>query len=95
MFKFEYFECDCGSPEHSIKFIYDTQDEIPDLYIVVNLINYRNFWKRLVLGIKYIFGITSKYGYFNEFILRQEDISKLNQLCQKFQKDLNSETNKN
>jgi hypothetical protein len=36
-----------------------------------------SFYKRIWLGIKYIFGYTCRYGYFDEFILDPKDVDRM------------------
>jgi hypothetical protein len=72
------FICDCSSCEHQIIVSFDKEDEMAYAFISLNKFG---FWKRLKEGIKYIFGHTSKYGHFEEFIFRKEDADKLIKLA--------------
>lgn len=79
----EYFECRCHSPEHILSFkLFDYDDE-PELYAYVLLIP-EPFFKRVYNGIKYIFGYTSKYGHFDEFIFNPEDTDRIIELFAKY-----------
>jgi hypothetical protein len=71
----EIFVCGCHSFEHQTKFIYNEEDNI--LYVYIHLNNYDSFWKRLLTGIKYIFGYSSRFGEWDEFIFKEEDQEKL------------------
>ena len=69
------FLCACSSSEH--QFIVRWDNEYEQVYISIHLANYLGFWKRLLRGIKYIFGYKCKYGDFDEIILREKDADKL------------------
>jgi hypothetical protein len=48
----------------------------PEVYVHVHLVK-RSFWYRLKYGLKYIFGHTSKYGAWDEFIMDNSHINDL------------------
>ena len=73
--KTEFFECECMSDEHTLKFVYDKEDNA--LYTTIFLNQYRNIFKRLWIAIKYIFGYKSKYGHWDCFSLRSDDVKRL------------------
>lgn len=76
----ELFLCQCGSPDHVFYVEYD--EEWGQVYLYAHL-RKKSFWKRLKHGIKYIFGYQSRYGAFDEVILRQEDLHKLQKIIDK------------
>ena len=65
--------CECNSNEHQI-IITKIDGKI---YATIHLKKI-SFFKRIVHGIKYIFGYKCKYGNFEEFILTSEHIAKIN-----------------
>lgn len=67
--------CDCSSAEHQLIVRWDNDDK--EVYVNVHLANVYGFWKRLWYGLKYAFGHKSKYGAFDEIILRKEDANNL------------------
>ena len=67
--------CDCSSAEHQLIVRWDKDDKEVD--VNVHLANMDGFWKRLWHGLKYAFGYKSRYGAFDEIILRKEDADKL------------------
>ena len=71
----EILICACNNTQHQIVFHYDEADEYPEVYMHIHL-NKLPFFKRLVYGIKYIFGYQSLYGAFDEFIVDNRDIKK-------------------
>ena len=70
----DIFVCECHSFEHQAKFVYDCEDNM--LYVYIHLTKDR-FWSRLKSGIKYIFGYTSRFGEWDEFIFQEKDEDKL------------------
>lgn len=76
----EYFECECGSDEHTLRFILSLDDD-SEIYSKVFLNDYRSFWQRLVVSIKYLFGYKCKYGHWDCFIMKAEDAQRLSDLC--------------
>ena len=84
----EYFECQCGSDEHTLKFILDLDENaeprIPELYTSVFLNHYQTWYKRLWVGIKYIFGYKSKYGHWDCFTMKHEDADRLINMVTRF-----------
>lgn len=66
--------CGCHAPEHNLQFTYDTEDN--ELYIYLHLTNY-NFLSRLWRGLKYIVGVPSAYGHFEEHIFNNNNCDKM------------------
>ena len=71
--KNEIFICECNSPEHQFLITFE------DSYFVITpyLSPYLNFFKRLILGIKYIFGYKSSYGAFDSIMLSKKRAEQL------------------
>lgn len=82
MSKPEFFECSCHSPEHVMHWHLDL-DEPAWLFINFHL-SPDVWWKRIMHAVMYIFGYTSRYGHFDEFMVRQEDCDKLIEILQKY-----------
>ncbi len=84
-----YFECDCRSPEHTLKFSIDYDPDFPNtsLLCVETYINqYRNFCRRFVVAIAYFFGYKSRCSDFDTFIFKDQDIEELQSLLKEFKK---------
>ena len=79
-----YFECECHSDEHTLKFKLFPDIEEPELYTSVYLRQWRPWYKRIWVAIKYIFGYKSKYGDFDCFSMKREDASKFYNLAKKY-----------
>lgn len=56
-----------------------------DVYMEIHLTP-QGFWQRVVNGFKYIFGHRSKYGDFDEMILKKEDAWKLEKIVEYLKK---------
>jgi sulfatase maturation enzyme AslB (radical SAM superfamily) len=62
-----------------------SEDEYSDgtknnmVYIHTHL-NKKPFWKRIIYGIKYIFGYKCRYGAFDEFIVNPKDADKIQEI---------------
>jgi hypothetical protein len=80
----EIFICECHSFEHQMKFIHDSEDN--SLYVYVHLTGDR-FWERLKKGIKYIFGHSSRFGEWDEFIFKEKDESALREFLNKVKRE--------
>lgn len=82
----EYFECQCYSEEHRLVFSLDNEgDYEPYLVCSSFLSDFPAFWARLWLAIKYALGYKSKYGHFDCFMMRPEDISRFKELVAKYE----------
>ena len=71
--------CQCENMEHQMMFRTVTEDG--EVFVTFHL-SKLPFLKRLLHGIKYIFGYTSRYGDFDEMILRPSDVDKLRKVVQ-------------
>jgi hypothetical protein len=79
----EYFECSCHSPEHLLTFRF-WEDKYGSEVSAYVFLRPEPFHKRIWAGIKYIFGYTCKYGYFDEFILDRKDVDRMMDLLNKY-----------
>lgn len=81
-----YFKCECGSPHHIIVvshdiFVWrdepDTVEVDEDVYIHTGMNHYLPWYKRLIIGLKYILGIDNTHCMYSECYLKLEDASKM------------------
>lgn len=79
----QYFECDCHSTEHTLRFVWDDSDNT--IYTEVFLNQYRNFFKRCWIALRYIFGYKCRYGHWDCFLLQPEDGARLKALIEKLE----------
>ena len=73
--------CKCESYEHHLIFDYD--EDSKEVYVAVNLIPHKNILKRLWIAIKYVFGYKSRFGQYDEFMLKPEELKKLAEILKK------------
>lgn len=69
--------CECSSREHQIIIEHDNEDNLT--YCHIHLVKH-GFWRRLKVGLKYIFGYKCRYGQWEEFILKPEHATQLREL---------------
>lgn len=75
MLKHEYFECSCDSNEHSLRFTHDPEDD--EVYITTFLSQYRSFFKRVGVAVKYVLGYKCKYGHWDCTMLSKDEALRL------------------
>lgn len=78
--KEELLLCSCENVEHQLIFRYEENTDkawFPEVYVTVHLVSNKNFFKRLKHAVMYLFGHKSRYGAFDEFILRPRDWKKV------------------
>ena len=73
----EIFICDCNSIEHQAKFYYWKGENYDTFNILIHLTTYKNIFKRIWYAIKYIVGYKSRFGAWDEMLLKKEDCLKL------------------
>ena len=90
----EFIVCECESLEHLACFNYIEEECSDDEGCVINLkyvtlsvrLKKLPFLLRLVKGIKYIFGDTSVYGDYDEFIINAKDVNKFKHVVKYLEK---------
>lgn len=92
------FICECFSPEHQI--VFETQKDIiqdvgefDTVVMSIHLVK-KSFWRRIKVGIKYIFGYKCKYGSFDEVLLQPDDYSKMQKIVDEMKKIYDQQTKK-
>jgi hypothetical protein len=68
--------CECKSPDHLVSFE-KPKDEDDLLVISVNLNQYNKFWRRLILGIRYIFGFDSENSHWDVVLLDKQEQNRI------------------
>ena len=74
----EFMLCDCESIDHQI--ILKKDEELSYIYMTIHLKPF-TWYKRIVNGIKYIFGYRCAYGDFDEFILSHKHADTLRKMA--------------
>lgn len=67
--------CKCGDISHQCHIGYNNDDG--EVYLSVHLVREPNFFKRVAVALRYIFGARSIYGDFDEIVLSPLDADKL------------------
>jgi hypothetical protein len=62
---------------------YSDGESGPEFYTTIFLSN-KTFFKRIWIAIKYIFGYKCKYGHFDEFVWREDDMAQLADLAMNY-----------
>jgi hypothetical protein len=76
-----YYECQSESAEHTMRFVYDPDEN--ELYAEIQLVQYRNVFKRIWVAIKYVFGYQCRYGHWDCWLLKPEDCEGIGNLLNK------------
>ena len=84
------FVCSCHLPDHCfiIREWRWSDDDVPELTFSVGLTTYRNIFKRFWAAIKYIFKPIQSHHLYDEVLLKEEDIGKLIDILQKYEKEV-------
>lgn len=76
----EYFDCECHSHDHSIRFAFDpTEEDIRclDIWVDAHFPNNRTLWQRIVLATKYVLKHSELDQSYGSWILKHEDEPRL------------------
>lgn len=82
--------CECFSNEHQLMVVYipgDDEFDFDSISFEIHLNPCYRFWKRLINGVKYIFGFRSSYGHWDNFLLKNEDCDMLINKLQKMKQN--------
>lgn len=72
--------CECCSNEHQLIIVYipgDDESDFDSISFEIHLNPSFRFWRRLINGIKYIFGFKSSYGDWDNFLVKYDDCDRL------------------
>ena len=67
--------CECNSYEHQIHVWHEPESD--ELYFEIHLTTHHGLLWRLWRALKYTFGYKSRYGNWDEFLMKPEDRKKL------------------
>ena len=71
-----FLDCACPSPEHLVRYtLWNWDDGEPELSLVVQASEYRPWYYRLKVGLKYIFGFEPLQWH--DVLMKREDSGKL------------------
>jgi hypothetical protein len=75
-----YIECDCHSREHLLQFYHDTEDN--SLIVSTHLSHWQPWYKRVWIGIRYVFGgKVREGGDFDCTLISGNNLVKVRDLC--------------
>ena len=74
--------CECKSAEHQLLIRYFEDDLGSDVYLEPHLVTHNNFFKRIVVAFKYIFGFKSKYGTWDEMVVNKYNYQPLKNIIE-------------
>lgn len=82
----EYLECVCCSPDHLFQMcLHDEYNgEEPILYTEVQLRQYRRWYKRLWIAVKYFFGYQCRYGHWDCFSFERETAVQMRDMLNRY-----------
>jgi hypothetical protein len=69
--------CSCNFSEHLLILHFNKDDK--EIYLEYHLCSLP-FWKRVIIGIKYILGYRSKYGEYGEFIISKDNYKQFKEI---------------
>ena len=75
-----FIVCNCGLPEHQFAI---TEDKEEDWYYMNVHLSTGNFWNRLIVAVKYLFGYRCKYGEFEEIIIDRDQANRITRFLTK------------
>ena len=81
MSDYEVVICSCQSPEHQMVFHYDDEDN--EVVAQPALNHFHSFFKRIVVGVRYIFGYECKTGHFDCVIINKREAQRIIEVLQK------------
>lgn len=70
-----FVSCDCRSPEHLLRFTFDTEEK--QIYATIHLADWKTLRKRLWTAVKYVAGYKSKYGHYDEVLISRKEAKAL------------------
>ena len=75
--KIEHYDCVCHSSDHTLRTVFVESDDDKAFYLEMQLCPYLPWYKRLWIGVRYIFGIKSDCGHWDTFEFNKESALKL------------------
>ena len=70
----KYFECDCTSIVHTLRFMYDKEND--ELSLEMFLYQHNGLFKRVWSAIKYILGIKGKNGHWDCVLISRNRLTE-------------------
>lgn len=67
--------CECNSYEHQIHIWHEPESD--EMYFEIHLTTRHDIFWRMWYAVKYVLGFKSRYGAWDEFLMKPEDRKKL------------------
>jgi hypothetical protein len=81
----ESFVCACHDKEHQL--IVEVDEDTNEIIVSTHLVNNIGFFKRLGYIFRYILGKPTRYGHWDNIIIKQEDIPRLEAIIEEVKKN--------
>lgn len=81
--KHKIIQCSCTVPDHMIQFRWFPEDD--EMYLEVQMTP-QPFFKRMWIGLKYVFGIKNTDYHWQETVLSEKEVKRIARLCREFGK---------
>lgn len=80
-----FLDCTCHSPEHLVRYsLWNWSDGEPELSLMVQASEYRPWYYRLKVGLKYIIGFEPLCWH--DVLLKREDAGKLMNMLKEYER---------
>jgi hypothetical protein len=74
-----FLPCACGNASHHLIFIKFPEDR--EVYTYVMIDSHYPWYKRIWLGIKYVFNMGCRYGLYDELLINRNNVHILQSVC--------------
>ncbi len=71
----DFVQCACYTNEHLVKVVYEPEEN--EICIEVHLHTWHSIFRRIWVGLKYVFGYKSRFGQWDTVIVRPGDYKRL------------------
>lgn len=85
-FSLHRFECTCTTFDHNIRL--EVDEELGTISICVPLNHWRRWYHRVWLAMRFILGITERYGHYDTVELNPDDYGKIRSLLDESERKL-------
>ena len=85
-FSFHRFECACTTFDHNIRL--EVDEEMGTISLSVPLNHWRKWYARIWIAVKFVFGITERYGHYDTEELNPDDYGRIRSLLDESERKL-------
>ena len=82
----ETFTCQCTGLDHQFTFrLWDDEEFQYTLLSLEPLLNFGlSWWRRVIVATKYVFGFKSRFGPFDDILIKDEDIPRIESILNEY-----------